>query len=172
MNCQFNHHRGQSPDESLRGVGFCAIAAWVWRRCRWRRLLGGTTGAIGAETGDVQKLDPLAPKAPHFKAKAKRVIYLFMAGAPSHLELFDYKPQLAKFDGTTPPPELLKDYRAAFIDPKSKLLGPQIPICQAWPMRRGDFGIAAAPGGGDRRGDDRQIDDDRRVQSCTGADSS
>ena len=48
-----------------------------------------------------------------------------MAGAPSHLELFDYKPQLAKFDGTLPPAELLKGYRAAFINPNSKLLGPK-----------------------------------------------
>ena len=51
---------------------------------------------------------PLAPKPPHFAPKAKRVIYLFMAGAPSHLELFDHKPMLAKFSGTLPPPELLK----------------------------------------------------------------
>ena len=57
--------------------------------------------------------------------KAKRVIFLFMAGAPSHLELFDNKPQLAKFDGTLPPPELIKGYRAAFINPNSKLLGPK-----------------------------------------------
>ncbi len=60
-----------------------------------------------------------------FPAKAKHVIFLFMAGAPSHLELFDYKPQLAKFDGTLPPPELLHGYRAAFINPNSKLLGPR-----------------------------------------------
>src|SRR5437879_4992710 len=69
--------------------------------------------------------NPLAPKPPQFPAKAKRVIYLFMAGAPSHLELFDYKPQLAKFDGTLPPADLLKGYRAAFINPNSKLLGPK-----------------------------------------------
>jgi hypothetical protein len=69
--------------------------------------------------------DPLAPRVGHFPAKAKNVIYLFMAGAPSHLELFDNKPQLAKFDGTLPPPELLKGYRAAFINPNSKLLGPK-----------------------------------------------
>jgi hypothetical protein len=67
----------------------------------------------------------MAPKKPHFQGKAKNVIYLFMAGAPSHLELFDYKPQLAKFDGTLPPADLLKDYRAAFINPSSKLLGPK-----------------------------------------------
>jgi hypothetical protein len=64
-------------------------------------------------------------KMPHFAPKAKRVIFLFMGGAPSHLELFDHKPQLAKFNGTLPPPELLKGYRAAFINPNSKLLGPK-----------------------------------------------
>jgi hypothetical protein len=69
--------------------------------------------------------DPLAPKKSHFPPKAKSVIFLFMAGAPSHLELFDYKPQLAKYDGTLPPAELLKGYRAAFISPSSKLLGPK-----------------------------------------------
>src|SRR5438067_8394365 len=69
--------------------------------------------------------DPLAPKTPHFAAKAKRVVFLFMAGAPSHLELFDYKPQLAKYDGTLPPPNLIEGYRAAFINPSSKLLGPK-----------------------------------------------
>ncbi len=69
--------------------------------------------------------NPLAPKKPHFAPKAKNVIFLFMGGAPSHLEMFDNKPQLAKFDGTLPPPELLKGYRAAFINPNSKLLGPK-----------------------------------------------
>jgi hypothetical protein len=69
--------------------------------------------------------NPLAPKKPQFEPKAKNVIFLFMAGAPSHLELFDYKPQLAKFDGTLPPADLLKGYRAAFINPNSTLLGPK-----------------------------------------------
>lgn len=69
--------------------------------------------------------DPLAPKKPHHEPKARSVIFLFMAGAPSHLEMFDYKPQLAKFDGTLPPADLLKGYRAAFINPNSKLLGPK-----------------------------------------------
>ena len=68
---------------------------------------------------------PLAPKQPHFAARAKRVIYLFQAGAPSHLELFDYKPELKKRDGQLPPAELLQNYRAAFINPKSALLGPK-----------------------------------------------
>ena len=45
----------------------------------------------------------LAPKQPHFPGRAKNVIFLFMGGGPSHLELFDNKPALAKFDGTLPP---------------------------------------------------------------------
>ena len=69
--------------------------------------------------------NPLSPKAAHIPAKAKRVIYLFMAGAPSHLDLFDYKPELAKWNGKLPPADLLKGYRAAFINPSSKLLGPK-----------------------------------------------
>jgi len=75
-------------------------------------------------------VDALAPKKPHFAPKAKRVVFLFMAGAPSHLELFDYKPQLQKFDGTLPPADLLKGYRAAFINPSSKLLGPRFQFAQ------------------------------------------
>lgn len=69
--------------------------------------------------------NPLAPKQPHFAPKAKNVIYLFMAGGPSHMELFDNKPMLTKFNGTLPPPDLLKGYRAAFINPNSTLLGPK-----------------------------------------------
>jgi hypothetical protein len=69
--------------------------------------------------------DPLAPRAPHFAPKAKRVIFLFMAGAPSQLELFDNKPELARLDGKLPPADLIAGYRAAFINPGSKLLGPR-----------------------------------------------
>jgi len=69
--------------------------------------------------------NPLAPREPHFPPKAKRVIYLFNAGAPSHLELFDPKPELTNRDGKLPPPELLQGYRAAFINPNSALLGPR-----------------------------------------------
>lgn len=79
---------------------------------------------------------PLAPKQPHFPGTAKRVIFLFMAGAPSHLELFDYKPELQKFSGTLPPADLLKGYRAAFIDPNSKLLGPKFKFA-----RHGQCGV-------------------------------
>ena len=67
--------------------------------------------------------NPLAPRAPHFTPTAKRVVYIFMAGAPSHLDLFDYKPELVKRHGQLPPASLLKDYRTAFIDPSSALYG-------------------------------------------------
>ena len=69
--------------------------------------------------------DPLAPKRPHHQPTAKNVIFLFMGGGPSHLEMFDNKPELAKHEGTLPPDELLEGYRAAFIDPNSTLLGPK-----------------------------------------------
>jgi Protein of unknown function (DUF1501) len=94
------------------GVGIGALAL--------NHLLAGA-GYAATQGAD----NPLAPKNPHFAPKARNVIFLFMAGAPSHLEMFDYKPQLAKFDGTLPPPELLKGYRAAFINPNSQLLGPK-----------------------------------------------
>src|SRR5262249_240515 len=70
-----------------------------------------------------QNDNPLAPRGTHHAPKAKRVIYLFMAGAPSHLELFDKKPQLAEFDGALPPAELLQGDRAALINPNSTLPG-------------------------------------------------
>ena len=82
-------------------------------------------GSLLSDSGYAAGENAFAPKQPHFAPKAKNVIFLFMAGAPSHLELFDYKPQLAKFDGTLPPAELLKGYRAAFINPNSTLLGPK-----------------------------------------------
>ena len=73
----------------------------------------------------LQASDPMAPKQPHHKPTAKNVIFLFMGGGPSHLELFDHKPALAEHEGTLPPPDLLEGYRAAFIDPNSTLLGPK-----------------------------------------------
>ncbi len=59
--------------------------------------------------------NPFEPRKPHFAAKAKRIIYLFQAGAPSQLDLFDYKPQLGKYDGQPVPQELVKDINYAFI---------------------------------------------------------
>ena len=111
MSCSDHLYRNIPPRDLARrwflkecGVGLGAMAL--------HQLLGA-----GAARAAASKRDPLAARAPHFTPKAKNIIFLFMAGAPSHLELFDNKPQLAKYDGTLPPAEIIKDYRAAFISP-------------------------------------------------------
>jgi hypothetical protein len=111
VNCQDHLYKNQQPKQIAR--------RWFLRDC----AVG--LGAMAASQLQGATVSPLALKKPHFAPKAKNVIFLFMAGAPSHLELFDNKPQLAKFDGTLPPADLLKGYRAAFINPSSKLLGPK-----------------------------------------------
>jgi hypothetical protein len=118
MNCQSHLCLGQDPKLVAR--------RWFFRQC------GVGLGAIALgellrEKGlAAPAADPLAVRQPHYTPRAKRVVYLFMAGAPSHLELLDYKPQLAKYDGTLPPKSLVEGYRAAFINPGStKLLGPK-----------------------------------------------
>jgi hypothetical protein len=100
---------------------------WFFQECGvglGAMALANILGLPGTEAR-AAATNPVAPKAPHYAGKAKNVIFLFMAGAPSHLELFDYKPQLAKFNGQLPPADLIKEYRAAFISPNSKLLGPK-----------------------------------------------
>ncbi len=69
--------------------------------------------------------DPLAGRQPHFPPTAKRVIHLFMAGAPSQLELFDNKPALAKLEGKPLPPSVIGGQRYAFIRPDAAVLGPR-----------------------------------------------
>lgn len=64
-----------------------------------------------------------APHATHFAPKAKNIIFLFMAGAPSQLDLFDFKPKLAEFNGKPVPAEVIKGERFAFIKGVPKLLG-------------------------------------------------
>jgi hypothetical protein len=130
MNCQDHLYRGANPRGVARrwflqqcGVGLGAVAL--------NALLQEDASAAGGalSTPNTQHPTPgaatLAPRPSHHPARARNVIYLFMAGAPSQLELFDRKPQLAKFDGQLPPADLLRDYRAAFINPSSKLLGPK-----------------------------------------------
>ena len=71
----------------------------------------------------VDAVNPLAPKPPHFAPKAKSIIYLFMAGAPSQVDLLDYKPKLQQYDGQKIPEEMVKGERFAFIKGTPKLLG-------------------------------------------------
>lgn len=69
--------------------------------------------------------NPMAPKAPPFTPRARNVIYLFMAGGPSQLELFDYKPRLAALNGQPIPPSFIEGKRFAFMGSShgTKLLG-------------------------------------------------
>src|ERR1051325_6597436 len=76
-----------------------------------------------AATQGSPRTAPLAPRPPHFPAKAKSVIYLFMNGAPSQLDLFEPKPKLIEFDRKECPAEYLKGERFAFIKGVPKLLG-------------------------------------------------
>ena len=108
-----------------------AIAQYLSRRWFLRDcglgLAGIAANALAAKSSLAAPAvpNPMAVRQPHFPAKAKRVIYMFNAGAPSHLELFDNKPELTKRNGQLPPADLLKGYRAAFINPNSALLGPK-----------------------------------------------
>ena len=103
------------------GVGKMALAGLLARDC--------FAESARAPTG------PLAPKPPHFPGKAKAVIQLFMAGAPSQLELFDHKPKLAEIEGKPIPPEIIGGQRYAFIRPDAAVLGPQFKFA-----RHGDSG--------------------------------
>src|ERR1041385_5502006 len=67
----------------------------------------------------------LKPKKPHFPGKSKHVIHLFMAGAPSQLDLFDYKPELEKLEGKPLPPSVIGGQRYAFIRPDAAVMGPK-----------------------------------------------
>ena len=83
--------------------------------------------------------NPLAPKPPMFPAKAKNVIFLFMEGGPSQLDLFDPKPELAKWDGQAParihhegsPTRLHQAHRGRPGQPP--------PVCAARPIRHRDL---------------------------------
>jgi hypothetical protein len=83
--------------------------------------------------------NPMAPKLPHFKPRAKNIIYLFMAGGPSQLELFDYKPKLIELNGQPIPQSFIEGKRFAFMGTShgTKLLGTRRQFkqhgkCGAW----------------------------------------
>src|SRR5579884_721461 len=117
-------------DEYLTAHASLRTRRWFLRECGVG-LAGIAATSLLAREGRAANV-----RRPHFAPKAKSVIYLFHAGAPSHLELFDWKPQLARRDGQLPPAALLQGYRAAFINPNSALLGPKYKFA-----RRGRSGI-------------------------------
>jgi hypothetical protein len=98
------------------------------RREFFRNCAGGIgTAALAhllrAEGRAAEPASPLAPKPPHFKARAKNVIFMFMEGAPSQMDLFDPKPELQRWNGKPLPESRTKDLKLAFIKPTAKVLG-------------------------------------------------
>ncbi len=92
--------------------------------------LGGLLAESAAQAApSVQPPNPLAPRPPHFTAKAKRVVYLFMSGAPSQFETWLWRPKLRELDGQETPDSFLDGKRFAFMErfteQRPKLLGPQ-----------------------------------------------
>ncbi len=81
--------------------------------------------AVQAPAAGSSDESPMAVRSAQFSGKAKRVIYIHMAGSPSQLELFDYKPELVKYNGKDCPQELLTGKKFAFIRGVPKMLGPQ-----------------------------------------------
>lgn len=108
------------------GVGKIALAS----------LLARDGMAMSSTRANRATDDSATAKRTHFPAKVRSVIYLFMAGAPSQLDLFDYKPTLTRLEGQPIPPEVVKDQRYAFIQPDSTLLGSRFPF-----HRHGESGL-------------------------------
>ena len=96
--------------KSAQGLGAIALGSMLQRSLSAASSSGGPS-------------DPLAPRMPHFAARARRVIYLHLTGSPPHLDLFDYKPELVKRDGQDCPDAFLKGKRFAFTSGTPKLLG-------------------------------------------------
>jgi uncharacterized protein (DUF1501 family) len=119
MNCQTHHFLERGVDLSRRwflrecgiGIGKIGLAALL------ADSFSGRGSASASET-------PLALRAPHFPGKAKAVIHLFMAGAPSQLDLFDYKPELMKLEGKPLPESVIRGQRYAFIRPDAAVMAP------------------------------------------------
>ena len=117
---QFKHPQLQAEQDRL-------------RESTRRYFLGRCTGSLGAvalaqlltdnRLNAEDGRNPFAAKAPHYTARAKRVIFLFMAGGPSQLDLFDYKPTLKKLNGQLPSKSMLEGKRFAFLKGDEKLLG-------------------------------------------------
>ena len=91
-------------------IGSLALASILERESRAAPATAGSRARVGRA---------------HYKPKAKAVIFLSQAGAPSQLDLFDYKPKLREFHGTPVPEELIEGERFAFLSGRPSLLGPQ-----------------------------------------------
>src|SRR5689334_19376134 len=131
MLCQHQHPRTiEELREITRRQFFDTCGVGVGKIALASLLVGGSRAFAGPATSQAANApatapamrNPLMVKAPHFPAKAKRVIYIFQVGAPSQLDLFDSKPMLVKHDGQPIPAELTKDQRYAFIEKNAALM--------------------------------------------------
>ena len=121
MNCQTNHFTERGLPLSRRwflrecgiGLGKIGLASLLTDAFVSRAMSAGAP------------VDLMAPKQPHFPGKAKAVIHLFMAGAPSQLDLFDYKPELLKLEGKPLPPSVIGGQRYAFIRSDAAVMAPR-----------------------------------------------
>ena len=112
-------------------------------RRHFLRNTGVSLGAMALASLGTPASEPLAPRPSHFPGKAKRVIYLHMAGSPPHLDLFDYKPELVRRNGQNCPDEFLRGRRFAFTSGVPKLMGTPQPFRQFG--RSGQWMSAAVP---------------------------
>ncbi len=115
------HTRRHFLKESAMGLGALALGSLVG--C-------GANNASSSMSNLFDATNPLMPKPPMFPGKAKSVIYIHMAGAPSQLETYSYKPELMKLDGQDCPQSLLEGKKFAFIQGVPKMLGPQAKFAQ------------------------------------------
>ena len=96
---------------SSTGIGLGAMA------------MSSISGRPASADIQIDSMQPLASRAPHFEPKAKRVIYLHLTGSPPNLDLYDYKPELVKRDGQNCPDEFLQGRTFAFTSGVPKLMG-------------------------------------------------
>ena len=122
-NAQVNSRRHFLKDCTL-GIGGLALGSFL------QSCSPNSIPKNNYSTAD-RTLNPLAPLAPPFAPKVKSVIYLHMVGAPSQLEMFDYKPELQKLHNQKCPKSLLEGKKFAFIRGEPTMLGPQASFSQA-----------------------------------------
>ncbi|MEM6472676.1 MAG: DUF1501 domain-containing protein [Planctomycetota bacterium] len=96
-------------------------------------------GEHAASDGRAERAGAFFREGLHHAPTAKRVIYLFMAGAPSQLDLFDHKPKLRELEGKPIPPSVIDGQRYAFIQPDAAVLSPRFPF-----KRCGESGLEIA----------------------------
>jgi len=137
MNCQSLLYRNCDPKLVTR--------RWFFEQCGvglGRIALAGLCAGTFSQSGRAAVTNAsqaLLPKEAHYTGRAKAVIHLFMAGAPSHLDLFDHKPKLAEFEGQPIPPSIIGGQRYAFIRSDAAVLGPRFRF-----VRRGQSGTEIA----------------------------